>query len=462
MKITRAIAVGVILGSLALSALNAQTLRNSAPPAEFPPTSYKGNQYVDSRGCIYIRAGIDGNVTWIPRVSRSRKQLCGYKPSAIAGSTPATPPRTARPPVIITAIPPASPNVATIPSTTTAPRREPRPPPPPTVFNAPKPAEAAPPAPRVVATTPRATTPKRREPRPPPPPTVFNAPKPATTAAAPRTATPQGGGNCSNASAFSQQYINKPDGRFAVRCGPQAEPPVTYGLGEKSSSLESLPPDTRIVPRHVYDNRQNTTNVSIPAGYRTVWEDDRLNPYRAERTLRPAEVKGVVNVPPGYRLVDWGDGRLNLRRGIPAGQGEAQANQIWTNTVPRKLIAVPTQPPVVQVPAGTLQAQVSRTSVVTRVSTRSAAVVAKPVTPTPARTPKLKGRYVHVAIYAGDAEARAVARALAGTGLPTRVGAVKSSGYRIVLAGPFSSNSKAKAALKQLRGAGYLEAKMNR
>jgi len=242
-----------------------------------------------------------------------------------------------------------------------------------------------------------------------------------------------------------------------VRCGSQTQPLVTYGTGQENSSIEGLPLDTRIVPRHVYDNRQNTTNVSVPAGFKPVWEDDRLNPYRAERTLQPAEIKGVVSLPPGYRLVNWGDGRLNLRRGIPAGQGAAQANQIWTDTVPRKLIAVPTKPPVVQVPAGTLQAQVSQTSVVTRISTRSAAVIAKPVPPTPA--PKLKGRYVRVAIYAGDAEARAVARALAGTGLPTRVGAVRSSSYRVVLAGPFSSNSKAKAALKQVRGAGYLEAR---
>ncbi|TDK52626.1 SPOR domain-containing protein, partial [Antarcticimicrobium luteum] len=71
----------------------AQSLRNATAPAEFPPASFAGKQYVDSRGCIFIRAGIDGNVTWVPRVGRDRKQVCGYKPTAVAGATagPAAP-----------------------------------------------------------------------------------------------------------------------------------------------------------------------------------------------------------------------------------------------------------------------------------------------------------------------------------------------------------------------------------
>lgn len=55
-----------------------------AGPAERPPEGFPGAQYVDSRGCVYLRAGMDGSVTWVPRVTPDRKPLCGYPPS-IAG-----------------------------------------------------------------------------------------------------------------------------------------------------------------------------------------------------------------------------------------------------------------------------------------------------------------------------------------------------------------------------------------
>ena len=92
MKITKIIALAVIVASSSVAMTQAQSLLNADPPAEFPPSSYKSTQYVDSRGCVYVRAGISGDMTWIPRVTRSRKQLCGQTPS-IAGAVASAQPR---------------------------------------------------------------------------------------------------------------------------------------------------------------------------------------------------------------------------------------------------------------------------------------------------------------------------------------------------------------------------------
>ncbi|MGC9420865.1 MAG: SPOR domain-containing protein, partial [Rhodovulum sp.] len=50
-------------------------------PAELPPPGFSGTQYVDSRGCVFMRAGVDGRVAWVPRLSRDREALCGFRPT---------------------------------------------------------------------------------------------------------------------------------------------------------------------------------------------------------------------------------------------------------------------------------------------------------------------------------------------------------------------------------------------
>lgn len=55
--------------------------RDLIRPAELPPADYAGQQYVDSRGCLFLRAGTAADVMWIARVTRKGQPVCGYPPS---------------------------------------------------------------------------------------------------------------------------------------------------------------------------------------------------------------------------------------------------------------------------------------------------------------------------------------------------------------------------------------------
>lgn len=489
-----------MVATAGLTSLNAQTLRKSSPPAEFPPASYKGKQYVDSRGCIYIRAGIDGNVTWVPRVSRDRRQICGYKPTAVAGAT-ARPTQAPKPKLIT--IEPTAPSTAPTPSpattataaATAAPKPKPKtqpktqvrtqartqtkpsPGPKPTVVSTSKPAAPAAPAVRTttkkptVRTTTRTTTARPATTTVTTRPAAAAAPKPTTAApaatpvVAPRRSAPAAtGGGCSNASTFSQQFINK----NGVRCGPQTESPITYGSGRKSSSLNAAPAtvptaaavpaaqvslNTRVAPRHVYDNRQNTQNVEVPKGFRPVWTDDRLNPHRAERTLRPAIMVSNFEPPTGFRAVERNDGRMNPNRGIRTAEGDAQTDAIWQRTIPRTLRPVPTDAQIVTVP----RSNKSYTNLAPRPNRLTFSTRSGPTAP-------VKARYVRVAAYETDAAARQAAKSLSGTGLPLNVGTVRrgSGTYKVVLAGPFTSPAQAASALSRVQGAGFSGARLTK
>jgi len=444
MYLTRVIALSIIAAAISAVSAPAQNLRNAAPPAEFPPSSYTGKQYVDSRGCIYIRAGIDGNVTWVPRVGRDRKQVCGFNPTTVAGAT--TAPAPAAKPVEIT-VPAAAQQTRPLPPAVANPAARPAPAPTPRVATVPAAPQAAP----VIVRRPAPAPAPVRKP-------AVTAPRPAQVIA-PRRAPAATGGPCSNASPFSQRYINRaPD----VRCGPQAEPPVTYGRGwDRQSALSprgtaTMPyvsPQTRAVPRHVYDNRRNTRSVSVPEGYRPIWSDDRLNPYRAERRLTPAQLRAGSAPPAGYRAVARADDRLNPNRGPRSAAGNAQADQIWTRTVPRTLVPLPTDRQIVTVPREVAKspAEAERKTLI-RLSTRSA--------PVKASAPR---RYVRVATFGSEAQARQAAQAMARGGLPMRLGTVQRGGatQRVVLAGPFTSAAQAQDALQRVHAAGYSGATLN-
>lgn len=245
--------IGFVLGlGLAIStvsgALHAQGFGGSAGPAEVPPSSYTSAQYVDSQGCIFIRAGRGGVVRWVPRVTRSRKQMCGYQPS-VAATQPAA-----------NVVPSAT--VAATQPLVTAPAR--------TVIAAQPvvqtrgfyrtgvPAQVGAVAPRQVVVQTQQQTRQGRG--------LYNNGS--------YTQAPIGIVTCG----YGNGVYNSPSGgRFDVRCRPQLTSPV-YGSTRTGNRRFDDQPAVRIV-------RVPAPQFTAPPGYQPVWEDGRLNPIRGIGTL---------------------------------------------------------------------------------------------------------------------------------------------------------------------------------
>ena len=429
MKFTRIVAIAVILGSVGIGALQAQSFRDQ--PKEYPPASYKGKQYVDSSGCVFIRAGIDGNVTWVPRVSRKRDGVCGFIATNV-GTAAASPASQGPAPVQITL------DNASTQSTRRVAAVQPRP--------VPQTRRVQPVAPQVVRQT---------APRP-------VAVAPAIVATVPAAA-PLAGGNCPGRSALSQRYSG--GSGLPVRCGPQAhrivgaQATTTRGGAVQYPSAAgtvAVSPTTRIVPKHVAINRINTyNNVQVPNGYKSVWEDDRLNPKRAEQNLA----------------------------------GRTQMLLIWTNTVPRRLINQTTgQDVTAKMPLiypytsidqqrremgevtllarnGQLVKRIVRKpggAPVLREPTYSSRSAAKPVAAAPEKRAQVQNggnTYVQVGTFLNAANAQQTAQRIARMGMGARIGKSTRGGktYLSVQAGPFPTSS-APHALGKLRGVGYRDA----
>lgn len=98
------ISAAALFAALGATGAAAQSRSGPVVPAEMPPASYVGAQYVDSRGCVFIRAGFNGRVNWVPRYGDDRRPMCGYAPS-MAGSPSAAPVAVATAPVVTTAAP---------------------------------------------------------------------------------------------------------------------------------------------------------------------------------------------------------------------------------------------------------------------------------------------------------------------------------------------------------------------
>ena len=436
--------MAVVAGSVFVTMPKAQSLGNAEPPAEFPPSTYKGTQYVDSRGCVYIRAGIDGNVSWVPRVSRSRQHVCGQTPSLtrdVATNEPQ--PESAAPEITVA-----------------------------------EEAKTVKPVPRPVAKPAKVMA--KTKPAPKKPAKVMAAAPKAVVKAPPVRATNRvASSTCANASEFSSKYINS--GQYGpVRCGPQVhgasagahvqpQAASTSGnhpryrivsrSGHAGGTHRSVDQDARLIPKAVFSDRITAAQVQIPKGYRVVWEDGRLNPKRAEQTLR----------------------------------GIAQTRLIWTNTIPRRLInphtgkdvtsTVPLVYPYTDV--ATQQRELGSVTIVhkdgqviKRILKRKTAKVRQPtvssrstpkaIASKPAKSPVKPQTdatgatsYVQVGAFGVPSNAQAAAQRLARAGLPTRMGKVKrrnGTTLSVVMAGPFNSATAAKHGLSAAKRAGFNDA----
>lgn len=440
MKFTKVIAVAGIIGAFGMGAAQAQSFRSQ--PAEFPPSSFKGKQYVDSKGCVFIRAGIDGNTTWVPLVSRKRQGVCGFKPTDV-GSVASAPSSPTTAPVQITLNDAPAAPAAVAPRTASAATIKPRPIP------------AKRPAAQVVRQQPPKTVCQAAPRQVAVPPTAsVAAPKPVARRVAP-TATV-----CPGRSALSQQYSGSRASGLAVRCGPQSAPIVGTGATARAPAAYAanrvgqgaVTATTRIVPKHVAINRLNTQkNVAVPKGYRAVWEDDRLNPKRAEQTL----------------------------------QGRSQMLLIWTNTVPRRLVnqhdgrdmtaKLPLVYPYTSIAhqrreLGEVSFAKRNGQLVKKIvrNTSSAPAARKPVyssrssAKAVAATPKPQAtanRYVQVGMFVDSANAQRTAQRIARMGMGARIGKSTRGGrtYLSVQAGPFATPA-AGDALGKLRGIGFKDA----
>ncbi|WP_456390976.1 hypothetical protein [Profundibacter sp.] len=305
MRVFKFFTAAILVSTVSIGALHAKSLRNAGVPAEFPPSSFKGKQYVDSKGCVFIRAGISGNVTWVPRVSRSRQQICRQKPTFATAPKPDVP-------FVADATPPAA---------------KPAPKPARVRVVAPKPAPK--PAPKRVVRTPVAKPVPAAKPVvrtrvvKPAPKRVVRAsvakptPQPKRVVRRAVVATPK---------PAQRRVVQRPTRRLAA-----PKPTQAAAIAVVATEQRKTRSNQQII------RTERSTNP--PEGYAKVWTDGRDNPNRARGTAAgKAQMEMVWTNTVPRRLIEISTSQDTRRRVVVRVPGGQVRNVIVvsTKTAPSK------------------------------------------------------------------------------------------------------------------------------
>lgn len=442
--------------------------QSSGVPAEFPPSSFDGNQYVDSEGCAFIRAGISGAVNWVPRVNRSRDQLCGFQPTfgapdpqpepetTVAEAPAAAPePEPAPRSSPVRVAPPPSGATADIagPATIELPRTGQRP-----TAATPAPVRTATPSPQVITPQPEPT--ERRitlaeacegksgvQPRfvsartgEPidcgPAPQVASATTSAPAAQEPLRLTLSE--VCARAATDNIRYVNASTG-LPIVCADPAEPttvaqaPAPMPVPMPQTPLQA-PQQTASAACANSANMRTFNGLPLRCGPQTQLPYTMSEPQVTRRATAPfvqappavlrtnpaIADRPAPQPPTGYQGV-WDDGRINSQRGLPADSA----------------LRTRAKPPV---PAAQVAPEVTQT------------VRAQPQ----ATPPALSHRFIQVGSFGDHSNADRLIQRLGAQGIPVSSG--RSGGLKIVAAGPFGSAADLQRAMGVVKGMGFSDA----